>query len=357
MSHDIYLKLRDFLDKLPTGFPTTESGVEVKILKKLFTPEQAKIAMKLSTTPEPVPAIAPRLGMDETQAAAMIEAMAHEGLIYRMRFNGQPFYMVYQFVVGIYEFHLNTLDRELAELMEEYLPHIGKSWESIKTKQLRVVPIGSSLSTASAVSTYDQVRELIKGKKLIAVAPCICQKEQGLMGNCCDRPEERCLVFDVAAQYYIENKLGRKIDEEELVSILKRGEEKALVLSLTNAKKIVNICMCCGCCCGVLRILKKIPKPAEHIQSAFYAQIVPDLCIVCGACAERCQMDAVIAGTENYAINRERCIGCGLCVTACPVDAITLKAKPEPFQLPDTIIDLHVKIAKDRGIFFTRSLD
>ena len=62
MSHDTYLKLRDFLDKLPTGFPTTESGLELKILKKLFTPEQAKIAMKLRTTPERVPAIALRFG-------------------------------------------------------------------------------------------------------------------------------------------------------------------------------------------------------------------------------------------------------------------------------------------------------
>ena len=286
MSHDIYLKLRDFLDKLPTGFPTTESGVELKILKKLFTPEQAKIAMKLRTTPERVPAIALRLEMDETQTAAMLETMAHEGLIYRMRFNDRPFYMVYQFLVGIYEFHLNTLDRELAELMEEYFPHIGKSWESIKTKQLRVVPIGSSLSAASAVSTYDQVRELIKDKKFIAVAPCICQKEQALLGNSCDRPSERCLVFDDAAKYYLENKLAKKINEEERMSILKMGEEKALVLSPTNAKNILNICMCCGCCCGMLRLLKKFPKPAKHIQSSFYGQIASELCTVCGVCVQ-----------------------------------------------------------------------
>ncbi len=47
MPKDIYLKLRDFLNKLPAGFPATESGVEIKILKKLFTPEQATIALQL----------------------------------------------------------------------------------------------------------------------------------------------------------------------------------------------------------------------------------------------------------------------------------------------------------------------
>ena len=356
MPKDIYFKLRDFLNKLPAGFPATESGVEIKILKKLFPPEQATIALRLRSEPEPVSAIAPRLKMDQAQAAERLEAMAKEGLIYRTRVNGQPFYMALQFVVGIYEFHLNTLDRELAELMEEYLPAIAKFWESTKTKQLRVIPIGASLPATPLVSTYDQVRALVKDKKLIAVAPCICQKEQLLIGNSCDRPAERCLVFDDAAQYYLENRLGRKIGEEELLSIFKSGEEKALVLSPTNAKDILNICMCCGCCCGMLRLLKKFPKPAEHIQSSFHAQIAPDLCTVCGVCAERCQMEAIIAGTEYYEINRDRCIGCGLCVTTCPVEAITLKAKPNPPQIPETIIEMHVKIAKERGIFFIARL-
>ena len=352
MPKSIYYKLRDFLDKLPAGFPATESGVEIKILKKLFTPEQATIALQLRSKAEPVSAIAPRFKMDHVQAAEKLEAMAKEGLIYRTRVNGQPFYMALQFVVGIYEFHLNTLDRELAELMEEYFPYIAKFWESTKTKQLRVIPIGASLSSTPLVSTYDQVRALVKGKKLIAVAPCICQKEQLLIGNSCDRPAERCLVFDEAAEYYLENTLGRKIGEEELLSILKMGEEKALVLSPTNAKDILNICMCCGCCCGMLRLLKKFPKPAEHIQASFHAQITPDLCNVCGACAERCQMEAIIAGTEYYEINRDRCIGCGLCVTACPVEAITLKTKSKPPQIPDTFMEMQVKIAKERGLFF-----
>ena len=356
MPKDIYLKLRDFLNKLPAGFPATESGVEIKILKKLFTPEQAAIALQLRSEPEPAAAIAPRLKMDEALAAEKLEAMAKEGLIYRTRLNNRPFYMALQFVVGIYEFHLNTLDRDLAELMEEYFPYIAKSWESTKTKQLRGIPIGTSLATTPLVSTYDQVRALVKGKRLIAVAPCICQKEQLLMGNSCGRPAERCLVFDEAAEYYLENQLGRKISAEEILSILKMGEEKALVLSPTNAKDILNICMCCGCCCGMLRLLKQFPNPAEHIQSSFHAHIAPDLCNACGMCAERCQMEGISAGADYYEINNDRCIGCGLCVTTCPVEAITLKAKSKPPQIPDTIIDMQVKIAKERGIFFVARL-
>lgn len=52
----------------------------------------------------------------------------------------------------------------------------------------------------------------------------------------------------MAAQYYIENGLSRQISQDELMDLLKMGEEKALVLSPGNSKEILNICMCCGCC-------------------------------------------------------------------------------------------------------------
>ena len=40
MSEEIYARLREFMDALPGGYPATPSGVEIKLLKKLFTPEQ-----------------------------------------------------------------------------------------------------------------------------------------------------------------------------------------------------------------------------------------------------------------------------------------------------------------------------
>lgn len=350
MSEAIYLNLREFLDKLPGSFPATKSGVEIKILKKLFTPEQAHIALKMGRIPESVLVIASRLGMEEAQASEKLEAMAKEGLIYRVRLGDKAFYMALQFVIGIYEFHLNTLDRELSEMMEEYFPYIGEIWQSTKTKQLRVVPIGSSVDTTHAVSTYNHIRELVKNKKMIAVAPCICQKEHLLMGNTCSRPAERCILFDNAAQYYIENRMGRQVTMEELMTILKMGEEKALVLSPTNAKNIVNICMCCGCCCGVLRILKNFPRPADQVQSPFQANIDPELCTLCGTCQERCQMDAINENGEAFEIDLARCIGCGLCIPTCPSAAISLLENPEVAPVPNSFMEMLMTIAKERGV-------
>jgi Pyruvate/2-oxoacid:ferredoxin oxidoreductase delta subunit len=350
MSDDIYTQLREFMDKTPGGFPTTESGVEMKILKKLFTPEQARVTLGLTLMPEPPSQIAERIGMGEAEAAEKLEGMAKEGLIMRLRDGDQVFYSAISFVVGIWELHLNTLDRELAELSDEYMPHLAESWKDLKTKPLRVVPIHTSLHDEKTVSTYEQIRELAKGKSLISVAPCVCEKQQRLLGNSCDRPKERCIQFDLAAQYYIENGLSREISEDELMALLKMGEEEALVLCPTNAKEIINICMCCGCCCENLKTLKRYDRPADQCVSAYLAKIDPESCVMCGDCVDRCQMDAIREGEETHEVDTARCIGCGLCVPTCPEEAISLVQKPEVTEIPDNLIDMNIKLSQERGI-------
>jgi ferredoxin len=321
----------------------------MKILKKLFTPEQAEITMKLTPMPEPVSQIAARLGMNESQTLGKLEELAKEGSIMRVRAGDQALYSAISFVVGIYEFHLNTIDRELSEYMEEYFPYIAKAWESVGTKQLRVVPIQTALHDEKKVGTYARIRELIKGKQLISVSPCICTKEKGHLNEPCSRPEERCIQFDMAAQYYLENGFARQINEDELMDLLEMGEEKALVLSPGNSKEIMNICLCCGCCCGFLSILKKFDRPADHCASPYEAKIDPDLCVLCGTCEERCQMEAIHEGGQVYEVDEVRCIGCGLCVPTCPEEAICMVERPEAPSIPDDMFDMNIRIAQERG--------
>lgn len=350
MSEEVYVRLREFLDNMPGCFPATESGVELKILKKLFTPEQAEITMKLTPMPEPVSQIAARLGMSEPQTSEKLEELAKEGSILRVRLGDQAFYAAVSFVVGIYEFHVNTIDRELAEYIEEYFPHIAKAWESVGTKQLRVVPIEAGLQDDKKVGSYARIRELVKDKQLISVGPCICTKEKAQLGEPCNRPEERCIQFDMAAQYYIENGLSRQITRDELMDLLKMGEEKALVLSPSNSKEIMNVCLCCGCCCGFLNMLKKFDRPADHCASPYRAKIDPDACVLCGTCGERCQMEAIREGDEAYEVEEARCIGCGLCVPTCPEEAISMVEKAEAPSIPENVVDMNIKIAQERGM-------
>jgi len=350
MPEDVYTRLREFLDRLPGGFPATENGVEIELLKRYFTPEEAELAMSLQRIPEPAATIAERVGMPEPEIAERLETMAREGSILRMRIDGVPYYMALQFLVGIYEFHLKAMDRELAELLDEYLPTLMLAWEQLETKQMRVVPVDVAIDTTAAVATYDSARELVKAQDLIAVADCICRKEKQLLGHGCDHPLESCITFGIAASYYIENEVGRQITQEECLAILDRAEKNAMVVSPSNAQAVMNICTCCGDSCNFLKSLKMYERPADHALSSYRAYVDPELCATCETCLERCQMEAIAEGYDYMEVDVARCIGCGLCVPTCPSEAVSLVAKAEAIEPPANFVEMQVKITTERGL-------
>ncbi|EFK05798.1 conserved domain protein [delta proteobacterium NaphS2] len=118
---DAYQALREHLDCLPAGFPATESGVEIRILKRLFTPEEATLAVHLRPKLEQVGIIAERAGMTEQEMSPLLQEMTRKGLIFSIETEQRPpVYMASQFVVGIWEYHVNDLDEEFVKDMQEY---------------------------------------------------------------------------------------------------------------------------------------------------------------------------------------------------------------------------------------------
>lgn len=324
----IYAALADHLNQLPAGFPSTPSGVELRILKRLFTPEEAELAQFLSLRPERPEGIAARCGLDPGELAVRLEAMARRGLIFRFHKGEYVRYMAAQFVIGIWEYHVNDLDPELIRDVNEYLPYFFHPEHRGSTPQLRTIPISRSLAPDQAVMPYERARQILDEQDLIAVAPCICRKEHAIMGAGCDGPMDSCLVFGVAARYYLDNGLGRALDREEALGILEQAEAKGLVLQPSNAQKVVNICTCCACCCQVLKNLKAVPNPARYVASNYRAAVDGDRCAGCETCLERCPMEAISLKGGVAEVSPERCIGCGLCVPTCLEDAIALHAKP-----------------------------
>ena len=350
MNEDVYTRLREFMDTLPGGYPTTPSGVEIKLLKKLFTPEQAELTMKLSPEPEEVPAIAARIGMDEAELAEKLEELALKGCIFRVREGEKRLYQAYQFVVGVYEFQLNTLDREFSELFEEYLPHIGLTMAQVKTSQMRVIPLESAVEATPAVETYNRIRDLVRQEESISVEPCICRKEQGLLGNECEKPKEVCIGLGDFARFYIDNGMGRQISVDEALGVLDTAEQAGLVACPTNSQKIQAICCCCSCCCPILRFAKMTPRPGDNVTSYYEAKLDSEECMDCGLCLDRCQMDAIEEGDEVSGIIDGRCIGCGLCVSTCPEDAISMVVKPDMEAPPKDFNETLKMIEAERGV-------
>ena len=82
MSEVLYRQLAKHLDKMPGGYPATEDGLELRILKHLFTVEEVSLALHLTLIPEPVAVIARRAGLDIDETTGLLEEMADKGLIF-----------------------------------------------------------------------------------------------------------------------------------------------------------------------------------------------------------------------------------------------------------------------------------
>lgn len=350
MNEDVYGRLRRFLDRLPSGFPETPDGVEIRLLKKMFSPEDAELVMKLTDRPETVSDISRRTGIDEGELPEKLEALAASGLIFRICREGRRLYQAYHFVIGLYEFQVNRLDRELCELFEAYLPYIGLSSARL-TSQYRVIPVESSLPDNAQVAPYNRIREIVRKETVISLAPCICKKEQELLGHKCEKPREVCLMFGDFARFYIDNGYGRSIGADEALRVLDRAEESGLVLTCSNARKLETLCCCCTCCCPTLRNIRKLKSPARYMLSYYQAAIDRDACTGCGACADGCPMEAIAEDGDVRQVLEKRCIGCGLCANRCPVGAISLRALPDRREGPpptrEAVLDI---IAEERGI-------
>ncbi len=352
MAMDIYERLAKHLDDLPAGFPCTKSGVEMRILRRLFTPEDAEFAMHLTLIPEEPRVIARRAKIPINEAARRLQELEKKGLIMGiLQENRPPLYMAVQFVVGIWEGQVNKLDPELGRSFEEYLNTLMEQalWHGIP--QLRTIPVNKSIPIQNVVMPYEKAEELVRSQKSFAVSNCICRQEQRILGKGCDKPEESCMQLGMAADSVVRNGRGRAISMEEALALLQRAEEAGLVLQPNNARDPLFICMCCGCCCGVLRSLKRHPKPSGRVASPFWASLNPDTCKGCGLCTKRCQMEALHLDNKKSVLDVNRCIGCGLCVSTCPTHSLSLVRKPNEKQpyVPKDIIRTSIRLGKARG--------
>jgi Na+-translocating ferredoxin:NAD+ oxidoreductase subunit B len=255
-------------------------------------------------------------------------------------------------VVGSYEFQLKNLDRDLAEMVEAYFQEAYLTSLAGNIVPLRTVPVNRAINVSWPVAPYADARRIVQEKTKIAVAECICRKQQGLLDKGCGKPREVCLVFGSHADYYIENKMARPIDQQEALAILDTCEAAGLVNQPANMINPGGMCNCCGDCCGVLRALNGFPRPADLVFNDFTAQVRAEDCTGCETCIDRCQMQALTMDSDGVAeVNPARCIGCGLCVTTCPTEAISLILKPEEQRTPPPSDgrDLMVKTAELRG--------
>ena len=326
MNADAYEQLARVLDLLPGGFPRTRSGVELQLLKKIFSPEEGLVASNMTGTSETVDEIAKRANLPRGEIEERLKAMLSRGIIWGSKKDGILRFRLAPFIVGFYEEQWDVMDHELAHLCEQYWLEGGAEGIMRPEPALhRVVPAQRAVKT-EFILPYDDVKQLILQAKSFELRDCICRKQQDLVGTRkCDFPLKVCLNFSVR-----ERPVGpHSITQEEALKVLDQVEEIGLVHQVSNvATGVFYVCNCCGCCCGLLRGITQFGIEHSVAKANYYAVVDLEQCNGCGICEERCQVNA--CSVDDVAtIDLTKCLGCGLCVTGCPIEAVELKLRPD----------------------------
>ena len=379
-SVDIYERLANALEALPHGFARTPSGVEIKLMKKAFTPEEVWLAGQLTRIPETAANIAKRVGRDVAEVTALLESLIPRGLVslpgstagggvLKEDMEGEKKYRLRPFMVGWYEAGMRRLDKEFAELFEQFvIEGGGERVFAPRPGLLGVVPVRGSLKPEYIQrEPHLDIDAHFQRHERFLVIPCVCKREREILGDySCKLPMKRCGFVGLPPQ----TPLGETVlDREEASALLTKLEKQGHVhlafygfTMFAEAPQFMGTCNCCSCCCGVIHG-PKLAGVAEGPQRSNYRAVIDaESCTACGACIKRCPVDAISedpnhpkphavkihrAGDEpelvpgTSVVDRDKCIGCGVCVIGCPEEAIVMEpvSEEEWFHVPSSMAE------------------
>lgn len=370
MSIERYERVRNFLHKLTAvGMPKSESGAEIKILQKLFSPEEADAVVYLRLGSEPVEVIAKRMEKYPAEVAQLLKKMAEHCVIRAHPRGNTVHYEAMAWVPGICELSLRNATEQYAHDYMEYVRSLRSARGKIVNKPgqiarkiplTRTIAIEESIAAGSKMLPHEHIAEIIeKAVRPRAVQECFCRSIREIAGgHHCEKhvTKEVCISFGAFAQNIIDSKAGREIDDTEFKAIMATAHEAGLVpmvaLNTSSFTDILNICNCCNCCCNSLSAL--VASDGENFNSgqapsSFIACIDEDSCAGCTQyCTEGCQTFALFEENGISTLKPGRCLGCGLCALACPQGAITLVRRKEEdiLEVASSMADLHEKSRK-----------
>ena len=241
---DVYRKLREEINKMPIPFSETTSGIELKLLKHLFTPAEAEIALNLNILPETIKRIHKRVQksgitittkeLEETLDNLVNKGAILGGRAFESKGKGKQYSLI-QLAIGMFEFQAGRLTKEYVHDYEQYTKEqFHKDVFRTKTSQMRTIPIGLAITPEIRIEPYNDIKKYVERlRDDISVNNCVCRESADVIGVSSRHPElrETCLTFSDAARYSIGRGFGRPITNEEAINILNRAERQVLSFS------------------------------------------------------------------------------------------------------------------------------
>jgi len=399
---DVYERLADAMDAQPAGFTRTPNKLEIKLLRLVFTPEEALVASTMSRKLETAAEIAERVGLPEDEVTVLLESMVPRRMV-RLdtlalesgvkglgKVEAKPgqapkaesvkTYRLNPFLVGWYESYLQDTKPaapEFARIYEQYV--IEGGGEKIycpRPGPQGVIPYRGSLKQEWLErEPHNDIDAHFQRHDRFLVIDCVCKREKvAAHGHSCRLPNKRCgFVGMPPVVPFSENVIGR----EEAIKLWNELDAMGTMVVEgfygftmgAEAPQFVGGCHCCGCCCTILNAARlyamrpgsgfsalRTAPLGETIQRSNYRVVKnTETCSSCLECVRRCQFYAHTfdkATDDQPVYHRDKCVGCGSCGMGCPTQSLHLEpvSEEEWFQVPSSFQEW-----EDRRMAFLKS--
>ncbi len=374
---DVYRALGRKIDGLTLRAPWSEPLRA--LLQELYSEEEADLLVRMPYGPATFERLQRASGCEPATLQRVLEQLCAKGLVVDVFLNGSYRYIPSPIAIGIFEFTMmRTGDglktREWARLFHDYIAS-GEIWQANagggrRLHMMRTVPHETAIAGDDHVEVldYERATAIVESQTRFAVGLCSCRHEQHhLGGKRCDVPLETCTSMGTAAEYLVRRKLARPISRGEMLDQLAAARDRGLVLNADNVQRDVGfICLCCGCCCNVLRGISQFGYPHAVVTSSYMAAADDASCDGCGTCRKACPIGAVALERLPQPRGRKKvrpvvderfCLGCGVCALRCETGAMTLRPRERRVLTPETTFERVILQCLEAGTLQNQMFD